>query len=147
VQKREAKSNFPMRIFLDANVLVSVLNREYPHYDACARCLSLADRNGIRLLTSALSLGITFYFSEKKSGRKEARRKMELLLEKMLVSPCGEEEAKAAVLEKRADDFEDALQYFSAKAACSDIILSNNPSDYHFSPIPVKTPENFLMGI
>jgi predicted nucleic acid-binding protein len=136
-----------MRIFLDANVLVAVLNREYPHYDACARCLCLADRDGFLLQVSSLSLGIVFYFSEKKSGRKEARRKMELLLEKLRVTPCGEEEAKAAGLEKRADDFEDALQFHSAKAGFSQVILSNNPSDYHFSSIPVKTPEDFLMGV
>lgn len=136
-----------MRIFLDANVLVAVLNREYPHYDACARCMSLADRNGFQLQVSALSLGIAFYFSEKKSGRKEARRKMELLLLKLLVTPCGEAEAKAAVQEKKADDFEDALQFYSAKSGYSDVILSNNPSDYHFSSIPVQRPEEFLREI
>lgn len=133
-----------MRVFMDANVLVAVLNREYPQYDACARCMSLADKNGYQLLVSALSLGIAFYFSEKKSGRKEARRKMELLLQKLQVTPCGEAEAKAAVMEKKADDFEDALQFFSAKSADASVILSNNPSDYHFSPIPVRRPEDFL---
>ena len=136
-----------MRVFLDANVLVAVLNREYPHYDAAARSLSLADRDGFELLVSALSLGIAFYFSEKKSGRKEARRKMELLLEKLQVSPCGEAEARAAMLEKKADDFEDALQFESARSASSDVILSHNPADYHFSSIPVLRPEEFLMSL
>jgi predicted nucleic acid-binding protein len=136
-----------MRIFLDANVLVSVLNREYPHYDACARCLSLADRHGFQLVVSSLSLGITFYFSEKKSGRKEARRKIELLLQKLSVSPCGDDEVRAAMQEKRAEDFEDALQFHSANSGRSDVILSNNPSDYHFSSIPVERPEEFLKKI
>lgn len=133
-----------MRIFLDANVLVSVLNREYPHYDGCARCLSLAGKKSYRMVVSALSLGIAFYFSEKKSGRITARNKMIALLEKVSVSPCGEEQAKGAILEKKADDFEGALQYFSALAAGSEVILTNNPSDYHFSTIPVFRPEDFL---
>lgn len=136
-----------MRIFLDANVLVAVLNREYPHYDACARCMSLADRNGFFLQVSALSLGIAFYFSEKKSGRKEARRKLDILLQKISVTPCGEEEAKHALQEKRADDFEDGLQFFSAKSGGSDCILTTNPSDYHFSSIRVRRPEEFLQEI
>jgi predicted nucleic acid-binding protein len=136
-----------MRIFLDANVLVSVLNREYPHYDACARCLSLADKSGFNFVVSSLSLGIVFYFSEKKSGRKEARRKIELLLQRLSVAPCGEDEVRAAMLEKKADDFEDALQFHSAKALASDFIISNNPSDYHFSSIRVRRPEEFLQEI
>lgn len=133
-----------MRLFLDANVLVSVLNREYPHYDGCARCLSLAGKKSYELVVSSLSLGIAFYFAEKKSGRAAARRKLVVLLEKVLVSPCGEKEAVSAIQEKKADDFEDALQYYSAIAAGSDIILTNNPDDYHFSAVPVKRPEDFL---
>jgi predicted nucleic acid-binding protein len=136
-----------MRIFLDANVLVSVLNREYPYYDACARCLSLADKYGFNLVVSSLSLGIVFYFSEKKSGRKEARRKIELLLQKLSVAPCGDSEVRAAMQEKRAEDFEDALQFHSAKAVDSDFIISNNPTDYHFSSIQVRRPEDFLQEL
>lgn len=133
-----------MRIFLDANVLVSVFNREYPHYDACARCLSLAGNRSVSVVVSTLSLGITFYFSEKKSGRGMARKKIAALLEQVLVSPCGDDEVRKAVLENKADDFEDALQYYSAKAASSEYIITSNPSDYHFASIPVKRPEEFL---
>ena len=136
-----------MRIFLDANVLVSVLNREYPYYDACARCLSLADKDGFNLVVSSFSLGIVFYFSEKKSGRKEARRKIELLLQKLSVAPCGDDEVRAAMQEKKAEDFEDALQFHSAKAMDSDFIISNNPADYHFSSIRVRRPEEFLQEL
>lgn len=32
-----------MRIFLDANILVSVLNKEYPLFSCSARIVSLAD--------------------------------------------------------------------------------------------------------
>lgn len=33
----------PKRLFLDANILVTVLCNEYPRFGACARVLSLAD--------------------------------------------------------------------------------------------------------
>ncbi len=133
-----------MRIFLDANVLVSVFNREYPHYDGCARCLSLTGKNGYHVVVSALSLGIAFYFAEKKSGRAAARKKISALMQRVQVSPCGEAEASSAVKEKSADDFEDALQLYSALSAGSDVIITNNPSDYHFAGIPVRRPEDFL---
>ena len=136
-----------MRIFLDANVLVSVLNREYPHFDSCARCLSLSSDSRITLYASSLSLGIAFYFSEKKSGRIEARRKISVLMEHIQVSPCGQEEVRIALQNQKADDFEDALQNSSAVSASCTHILTNNPADYHFSEIPVKRPEEFLRSL
>jgi hypothetical protein len=45
-----------MWLFLDANVLVSVLNREHPHCDGCARCLSLAGKTSYELVLSSMSL-------------------------------------------------------------------------------------------
>ncbi len=55
-----------MRVFLDANVLVSVLNKEYPLFPNSSRILSLADKPGFELYTSPICLAIVFYFSEKK---------------------------------------------------------------------------------
>ena len=56
-----------MRIFLDANVLVSVLNKEYPLFTYSSRILSLADHKGYEVFTSPLCLTIAFYFAEKKN--------------------------------------------------------------------------------
>ena len=66
----------PTRIFLDANVLVTVLCNEYPRFTACARLLSLADDPRFEVYTSPLCLAIGAYFAEKKSGRKMAREKI-----------------------------------------------------------------------
>lgn len=133
-----------MRIFLDANVLVSVVNREYPVFTACAKILSLAVRPDIRLFTSALSLGITWYFACKKHGEVLDRRKMEILLAHIAVSPCGQEEVEKALAIKKADDFEDALQYFSAMACHCDHFVTSNIGDFHFSEIPISVPDDFL---
>lgn len=59
-----------MKIFVDANILVAVFNKEYPAYDSCARVLSLAGKNNIELVCSTLSLGIAFFFAEKKMRTK-----------------------------------------------------------------------------
>jgi hypothetical protein len=45
-----------MRIFLDANVLVSIVNQEYPSFHYCARIASLADKPGFTIFTSAWEL-------------------------------------------------------------------------------------------
>ena len=54
-----------MKIFLDANILVSVLNKEYPVFINSSRIISLADNARFRLYTSPICLAIAFYFSEK----------------------------------------------------------------------------------
>ena len=70
----------PKRIFLDANVLVTVLCNEYPRFGACARVLSLADDKRFEVYTSPLCLAIGAYFAEKKSGKKLARNTIQRLV-------------------------------------------------------------------
>ena len=55
-----------MRNFLDANILVSVLNKEYPLFTYTSRIISLADKPKFTLFTSPVCLAIAFYFAEKK---------------------------------------------------------------------------------
>ncbi len=131
-------------VFLDANILISVLNKEYPLFISSARVLSLADAEGFKLYTSALSLGITHYFAEKKSGRKMANKKISLFLEKIHIVDCGHEEAQQVISLGTDVDFEDALQYFSACNSMCSCIVSSNLKDYYFSSLPVLTPAQFL---
>ena len=44
----------------------------------------------------------------------------------------------------QAKDFEDALQYFSAKAIGVDCIVTRNVKDFPFSELQVLTPKDFL---
>ncbi len=55
-----------MKVFVDANVLVSVLNKEYPLFTQSARILSLAGSKNFEIYTSPICLAIAFYFAEKK---------------------------------------------------------------------------------
>ena len=69
-----------MRIFLDANILVSVLNKEYPLFSYSARIVSLADNKKFTVFTSPICLAIAFYFAEKKSGTQLAKKRLKYLL-------------------------------------------------------------------
>lgn len=134
-----------MRVFLDANILVSVLNKEYPLFPYTARLLSLTRYSQFTLITSSVCLAIAFYFAEKKHGTAMARNKVALLLEHMKVAECGEKEAKMAVQNKQAYDFEDALQYYCALHAGCGHLITNDLNDFYFAQIEVLTPEAFLM--
>ena len=63
-----------MNVFVDANILVTVLNKEFPRFAEAARFLSLANRPDFNLYTSPLAISIAYYFSTKKSNRSKNDR-------------------------------------------------------------------------
>lgn len=131
-------------MFLDANILVSVLNKEYPLFTYSARILSLVDNPKYEIYTSPICLAIAFYFAEKKSGRKEAKNKIRLLASKINIADADRKIVLQAVADKSVDDFEDGLEYYSAiKAGCKWIVTEDR-NDFHFSKVPVMTAYQFL---
>jgi predicted nucleic acid-binding protein len=65
-----------MRIFLDANILVSVLNKEYPLFSYSARIISLADNKKFTVYTSPICLAIAFYFAKKNLVRNWQKKRL-----------------------------------------------------------------------
>ena len=45
------------------------------------------------------------------------------------------------------DDFEDALQYFSALTRKADVIITRNGKDFIYSKLPVMTAEQYLASL
>ncbi|MBC7689035.1 MAG: PIN domain-containing protein [Aquabacterium sp.] len=126
-----------MRIFLDANILVSILNKEYPLFTYTARILSLADNKAFTVWTSPICLAIAFYFAEKKSGTQMAKIKIEILAGKICISEVGNNEVLQALQNKEVNDFEDGLEYYSALASKCDAIITEDISDFYFFSTPV----------
>ncbi len=134
-----------MRIFLDANILVTVLCNEYPRFSACARVLSLADDRRFEVYTSPLCLAIGAYFAENKSGRRVAKKKAWLLAEKLKLTTIDASTAKRALANKRVEDLEDGMQYYSAADARCTCIVSYDKRDFHFAETEVLDGEEFLL--
>ena len=133
-----------MRVFVDANILVAVLNKEYPSFSNAARILSLNGKKNIHIFTSPLCLAIAFYFSSKKSGEKLAKKKIELLCQNIGITTIQEEITKKAIQNPKIHDFEDGLEYYSALNHECDFIVTENQGDFYFSEIPVVGSEEFL---
>jgi predicted nucleic acid-binding protein len=134
-----------MKIFLDANILVTVLCNEYPRFTACARVLSLCDDRRFQVYTSPLCLAIAAYFSEKKNGRTLARKKITLLAEKLRFTALDEDMTRKAVQDRRVTDIEDGLEYYSAVAAACTCVITYDKRDFHFAEVPVLDAEEFLL--
>lgn len=135
-----------MRIFLDANVLVSVLNKEFPTFPHSSRVLSLTENSRFQVFTSPLCLAIAYYFAEKKSGETLAKKKLSLLSKNLRITEMNEKTTRLAAKSK-IDDFEDALQYYSALESKCEYIITENTKDFYKCDLEVFDCEQFLQRV
>jgi len=133
-----------MNIFLDANILVAILNKEYPLFSDAARVLSLTDNKRFKVFTSPVCLAIAFYFAEKKSGSALAKKKVSLLISSIEIASTDVEAVRKTVSNKSVLDFEDGLEYYSALGAGCKVIITENKEDFYFSEIEVLSSQEFL---
>jgi predicted nucleic acid-binding protein len=132
-----------MKVFLDANVLVTVLNRQYPLFPTAARILSLADKDAYCMYTSPMCLAIAFYFAEKKTGTMQAKKKVAILSQKLRIAPNLETGVQHTIHNSKISDFEDGLEYYAAIDAGCEVIVTEDTKDFWFSEIEVMDCEAF----
>ena len=132
-----------MRVFADANILVSVLNKEYPAYSQTARILSLSDKKGFEVFTSPICLAIAFYFAEKKFGSAKAKEKINILCVHIKIAEATRTSVKKAINDKAVLDFEDGLEYYAAMESNCHCIVTNDVDDFYFSKIEVLSSNAF----
>jgi len=133
-----------MSVFVDANILVATLNKEYPLFTWSSRLLSLQGKQNIALFTSPLCLAIAFYFSSKKTGEIMAREKIETLIAHIGITSVDESVTNQAIKNKLVRDFEDGMDYYSAIQHKCDCIITEDEKDFYFSEIEVMGCEAFL---
>jgi len=133
-----------MKIFLDANVLVSVLNKEYPLFTYSSRILSLASHPKFEVYTSPLCLAIAFYFAEKKHNSQLAKQKIDLLCQHIKIAPNSSTGVFNTLSNKSIHDFEDGLEYYAAESADCKCIITEDIEDFYFSEIEVLNCQEFF---
>lgn len=133
-----------MKIFLDANILVSVLNKEYPLFSTTSRILSLSDSKNFILYSSPVCLAIAFYFAEKKFKSIKAKSKIQLLCDHIQITPVNESAVIKTLQTPAINDFEDGLEYYSALENKCDCIITEDIDDFYFSKIEVIRSEEFF---
>jgi predicted nucleic acid-binding protein len=133
-----------MKVFADANILVSVINKEYPLFPLTSRILSLAGTLDFRIYTSPICLAIAFYFAEKKSSSARAKEKLRILSAHLDIAGVTAETVRSSFDQPAVNDFEDGLEYYSALAAGCNCILTEDKDDFYFSQIDVVSSAEFF---
>ena len=133
-----------MKIFLDANILISVLNKEYPLFTYTSRILSLADKSKFTIYTSPVCLAIAFYFAEKKYKSVSVKSRIQILYEHIHIAGINKSTVLKALQNSSVNDFEDGLEYYAAIENKCDCIITEDIEDFYFSEIEVLKSEDFF---
>jgi predicted nucleic acid-binding protein len=133
-----------MKVFLDANILVSVLNKEYPLFNYSARILSLAGKSKFRFYTSPICLAIAFHFASKKVSEAKAKQKISLLCQHLKIADADQNGVEKALSNKKVHDVEDGFEYYAAERVGCSVILTEDKEDFYFSEMEVLNSSEFI---
>jgi predicted nucleic acid-binding protein len=133
-----------MKIFIDTNVVLDVLARREPFYEASRGVWELVEKTEVRGYLSAASITDVFYILRKHLGPQGAYDTVSKLLLVFLVASVSEKDIRMALV-LGGKDFEDALQVVCAKRIRADYLITRDKGDFADSEgIKIVTPEEFL---
>ena len=132
------------KYFVDTDVILDLLSQRVPHFHFSAVLFSLAEMGKFELYTSPTVMVNTFYILRKNLGNENAKnalRKLRIILHVIDSS----EKVLDLALNSNFNDFEDAIQYYTALNADIQTIITRNLMGYKTADILVQTPEMFLV--
>ena len=131
-----------MRVFLDTNVILDLIQRRVG-YDDAALIMQKSENGEYSLYTSSLSMVNIAYILRKYYRGESLYHLLEELGDIIGVITVSSE-AYHKALQSRALDFEEAIQLFSAIESDMDCIVTRNVQDFIFDKLPIYTPFDFL---
>jgi predicted nucleic acid-binding protein len=116
-------------VFLDANIFLDVFSMRMPFYPYSAGILTLIERGRVKGYTSSLNFSNLFYIIRKQRSREAAVTHLRQLASLVGILAVDEEIVSSA-LYASFTDFEDAIQYYTAKKNGIRFLLTHNIKDY-----------------
>ncbi|HVT61744.1 MAG TPA: PIN domain-containing protein [Thermoanaerobaculia bacterium] len=134
-----------MRLMLDLNVVLDVVQRREPFYLASAAVLSRALQKPDVVCLPSHALTTLHYIVAKYAGAEHAGALVDWVLAHLEIVPQDRDQFMRA-RSLRFDDFEDAALSSAAEAAGCELIITRNVADFASSPVRAVTPEEFLLA-
>jgi len=135
-----------MRVFIDTNVFLDLLCRRERFLADSLKVFDLAVDGKFELLISDLSIANIKYITRKDFSVDKFYEIISAFRPVFTIVPVGEDAVDKA-LALKAQDFEDALQYFSAVHSQADYLLTRNIRDYGFASLKVMPPTDFIQRL
>ncbi len=133
-----------MKIIIDNNVIIDVLQNRKPFVEPSSKLLRLVETNHVKGYITANSITDIYYILNRSiKDKKQVYNYMKTLLELIEIIDVTAKDIKKA-LHPDVIDFEDDLISVCANGASIDFIITRNNTDFTNSPVPALTPEDFL---
>ena len=132
-----------MKILVDTNIFLDVILLRKPHYESSAEVWSLVSEKKIAGYISAVSINNLHYILLKQKERSAVGELIDQLLDEFEVVPL----AKDLLVEAKEidkNDFEDMIQFVSARRSGCDYIVTRNIKDFPKNDIISVEPADFL---
>lgn len=132
-----------MKLLFDTNILLDVFQQRPDFYHGSSQLINMAEIGKINGCISAISFNNCFYILKRYCGNEKSRQTLRIMRDIFEVAAVNSLIINQAI-DSDIDDFEDAIQYFSAIHSKSDYIITRNQKDFKKSIIPAISPEEFL---
>jgi predicted nucleic acid-binding protein len=132
-----------MKVLVDTNVILDVLLKRNGLYTESFKIFQLVEQHAISGCVSSSAITDIFYLIHK--AQKDINivyQAVDALAALFTITPVFESTIKSALV-LRWKDFEDAVQYSTAKENEVDCIVTRNKDDYTASDIPCVSPVDF----
>lgn len=131
------------KVFIDTDVALDLLGQREPYYSAAAMLFTKADKGKIEIHISSLSFSNLNYLLTRQYSSAESRRILTNF--KVLVNVLAvDDKIIELALSSKFQDFEDAIQYFTAIENGVNILLTRNIKDYKLASIAVLSVGDYL---
>ena len=131
------------KIFIDSDIILDVLAERDEFVEVAAELFELAYLNEMELFTTAVVFANVFYMLRKISGIEKARKNLQKLRLIIHVLPIDEKLVDLS-LNSQFKDFEDGLQYFTAKQNNISKLITRNIKHYKVDDIIIETAEEYV---
>ena len=140
-----------MKVLLDTNVIVDVLQRREPWFsDGQKIFYAIAHKQITGCITAKEAADIHFFSRKQYTDQENVDAKARQVMTKLyalfeLVDTLGIDCQNAIAIEN--GDYEDAIMIESAVRSHIDCIVTRNPDHFKVSPIPVYSPAEFVLQL
>lgn len=136
------------KIFIDTNVMVDLLAKREPFYDAATRLFSLVDTGQYTAVVAGISFSTTAYLLERRLSYEDLSQILRQFASIVEIAAIDERTVRKSLsTTSRFHDIEDAMQHYAAVQSGCEALITRNVKDFVHSDIPVFLPDDFLMEI
>ena len=130
-------------VFFDTNVMIDIIGRRQQFCRPSLQIMSLADRGILRVCVSAMSYATASFILSRDNKQVDIVGEFAKFAKITTATPVDADTIDDSI-RSEFNDFEDAMQYFSAMRESIDYIVTRNKKDFKAAQIPVFEPHEFI---